>query len=115
MKTKILATLLFSILITGCQKQPEPQTDLDPTQNPAAKLAFEQADKKIGKFLDQLDSASTTQEVRTKILCHDYPTFYKKEYVPAFLKLSPDYTEQKLLSDLNFVLDYYKKKTGVQC
>lgn len=115
MKTKILPALLFSLLITGCQKQPEPKTDLDPAQDQAAVMAFEQADKKIGEFLNQLDSVSTTQDVRTKILCQDYPTVYKKELMPALMKLAPDYTEQKLLSELNFILNHYKKKSGVEC
>ena len=34
----------------------------------------------------------------------------------ALIKHKPDdYTEEKLLNDLNSALDYYKKKDNIQC
>ncbi len=41
------------------------------------KAQFEESDRKIGEFLDQLDNPNTPQEVKVKILCHDYPEVYK--------------------------------------
>src|SRR5690606_12418489 len=99
----------------GCDKQPE-QISLKPSTNQTITAQFDQSDEKISKFLDQLDDSNTTQEVRIQILCKDYPTEYKNNYMPALLKLATkDYTEARLLSDLNIALDYYKKKDNVQC
>ena len=36
--------------------------------------------------------------------------------MPALMKLSPgEYTESKLIKDLDIALDYYKKKDNIQC
>ncbi|ARG26293.1 hypothetical protein B7L39_01255 [Acinetobacter baumannii] len=65
---------------------------------------------------DQLDNPNTPQEVKVKILCHDYPDVYKKQYMPALIKVSPKpYTEEKLLSDLKSATDYYKGTLGIKC
>lgn len=114
MKIKILTTTLFLIILTGCDKQSDPATS-EPS-SPTITAQFEQSDEKIGKYLDQLDDPNTTQEVRIQILCKDYPTEYKTNYMPALMKLSPDeYTEGKLIKDLGIALDYYKKKDNIQC
>jgi hypothetical protein len=114
MKIRILATTLFLITLTGCEKSkpitPESSSDTTITAQ------FEQSDEKITKYLDQLDDPNTTQEVRIQILCKDYPTEYKTNYMPALMKLSPgEYTEVKLLSDLNSALDYYKVNFNIKC
>ena len=114
MKTKILTTTLFLIILTGCDKQSDPATS-EPS-SPTITAQFEQSDEKIGKYLDQLDDPNTTQEVRIQILCKDYPTEYKTNYMPALMKLSPsEYTEAKLLSDLESALDYYKNIFEIKC
>ena len=117
MKTKILISLFLTLAITGCQKQQEEAAASEPAKiDITAKAQFEQSDKKIEAFLNQLENPDTSQEVRTQILCKDYPGAYKKNYMPALLKLSPtDYTEKKLLLDLDSALDYYKKSFGVNC
>lgn len=115
MKIKLLAITLFVITLTGCDKQAEPPTSKQ-SENPTITAQFEQSDEKISKFLDQLDDPNTSQEVRKQILCRDYPKEYKENYMPALMELSPgEYTEGKLIKDLDIALDYYKKKDNVQC
>jgi len=115
MKTKLLTASLLLIILTGCDKQPE-QTASEPSNDPTITAQFEQSDEKIGKYLDQLDDPNTTQDARIQILCKDYPTEYKNNYMPALLKLSPtEYSEVKLLKELEIALDYYKEKNQITC
>ena len=115
MKTKILITTLLLITLTGCNKQPE-QAAASAPHNAAVTAKFEQSDKKIGEFLDQLDNPETSQEARTQILCKDYPAEYKNEYMPALLQLEPHaYTQGKLLAELKSALDYYKNRFEIKC
>ena len=111
MKTIILITTLLLITLTGCNKQ-----SASSPHNTAVAAKFEQSDKKIGEFLDQLDSPETSQEARTQILCKDYPAEYKNEYMSALLQLEPHaYTQGKLLAELKSALDYYKNKFEIDC
>ena len=115
MKTKIITTTLFLIILTGCEKPPKPITS-EPSSDTTNTAQFEQSDEKINKYLDQLDDPNTTQEAHIQILCKDYPAEYKTNYMPALMKLSPsEYTESKLIKDLDIALDYYKKKDNIQC
>ena len=112
----ILASVFLAVSITACQKQPEPTDPAELKQDPTTIKQFEEADAKIGKFLDQLDNPKTSLEVRKQILCVDYPNIYIQQYAPALLKLSPnDYTPDKLDNDLAIALDYYKDKFNIQC
>lgn len=116
MNTKILTTLLLSLAISGCQKQPEEVAASTANKtNPVANIQFENSDEKITKFLDQLENPNTPQNTRIQILCKDYPTEYKENYMPALMKLSPDDSRIKLLSDLNYILDYYKSNFNIKC
>ena len=118
MKTKILTTTLFLITLTGCDNQSKVAEvpNSEETDSSIANAQFEKSDKRINKYLDQLDDPNTAQDARIQILCKDYPAEYKTNYMPSLLKLSPgEYTEDKLLSDLESALDYYKKKDNVQC
>lgn len=116
MKRIILASVFLAVFITGCQKQPDSTDPAKVKQDPATIKQFEEADLKIGKFLDQLESPNTSLEVRRQILCVDYPNIYIQHYAPALLKLSPnDYTPDKLNNDLAIALDYYKDKFNIQC
>ena len=115
MKTITLTLVLLSSIISGCQKQPDPAA-AEPKQDTATIKQFDEADTKIGKFLDQLDNPNTSLEVRKQILCVDYPNVYIQQYAPALLKLSPnDYTPDKLDRDLAIALDYYKDKFNIRC
>ena len=115
MKTKLLTTTLLFITLTGCDKQLEQATASEP-HNTAVTAKIEQSDKKIGKFLEQLENTETSQEVRTQILCKDYPAEYKNEYMPALLQLEPhSYTQGKLLAELKSALDYYKNRFEIKC
>lgn len=115
MNTKMFTTLLLTLAITGCQKEPD-QSASTGTPDPVAKAEFEKSDAIINTYLDKLDSAETPQAERVQILCKDYPTEYKTNYMPALLRLSPtEYTRAKLLKDLEIALDYYKKKDNIEC
>lgn len=118
MKTKILTTTLFLIILTGCDNQSKviEASNSDETDSSIANAQFEKSDNRISKFLDRLDDPNTSQDARIQILCKEYPTEYKTNYMPALMKLSPgEYTEGKLMKDLDIALDYYKKKDNVQC
>jgi len=118
MKTKILTTTLFLIILTGCDNQSKvaEASNSDETDSSIANAQFEKSDKRINKYLDQLDDPKTTQDARIHILCVDYPTEYKTNYMPSLLRLSPgEYTEAKLLSDLESALDYYKNSFEIKC
>ena len=118
MKIKILITTLLLIILTGCNNQSKVAEASNSTEIDSSieNTKFEKSDKKISKFLDQLDDPNTTQEARIQILCKDYPVEYKTNYMPSLLRLSPgEYTESTLIKDLDIALDYYKKKDNIQC
>lgn len=111
MKTITLTSLLLSLAFTGCEKQLN--EDIDPI---TTTTALENSDNILSKYIEKLDSEFTTQDVRVKILCRDYPREYKKNYMPNLLKLSPgEYSEVALLADMDLVLDHYKEKDAIQC
>ncbi|CAM4294936.1 hypothetical protein [Acinetobacter pragensis] len=112
MKTKLIIALLLAISITGCQKQ---QAE-DPKTHAAAETQFKKSDIIIGSYLDKLDSPNTSKAEQINIICKDYPTEYKTNYMPSLLKLQPnDYTEAQLLKDLDIALNYYKEKLSITC
>ena len=117
MKSKVLAYLLLTLVFTACQKQPEQSPLSEPDKmDTTAKVQFETSDKIINEYLDQLDSSTTPIEEKTKILCKDYPSEYKTNYIPNLLKIAPqNYTEAKLLADLDLALNYYKEKLNISC
>lgn len=111
MKKIILTALLLPLAFTGCQKQPTDDMDLL-----AITTAFEKSDSILNKYIEKLDSEFTTQDVRVKILCRDYPREYKMNYMPNLLKLSPgEYSEATLMADLDIALDHYKERDQIQC
>src|SRR5690606_35386703 len=110
MKYTTLTTLLLSLAFAGCQKQPD--EDIDPI---ATATAFENSDNILSKYLEKLDSEFTTQDVKVKIVCRDYPHEYQTNYAPNMLKLNSNYTESALLADMDRTLDYYKQRDQVQC
>ncbi|MFN3074396.1 hypothetical protein ACK1JC_12395 [Acinetobacter sp. TY2] len=108
----ILATLLLSLTITGCQKEAE----LSPEDQSKLSAQFEKSDAAITAFLDKLDSPTTPIAEKKQIACVDFPAEYKTNYVPSMLKTEGNtYTEEKLLADMDMALDYYKKKDSIQC
>ncbi|ENV44182.1 MULTISPECIES: hypothetical protein [Acinetobacter] len=111
MKTITLTILLLSLAFTGCEKQLS--EDIDPI---TTITALENSDNILSKYIEKLESEFTTQDVRVKILCRDYPREYQKNYMPNLLKLSPgEYSEAVLLADMDLVLDHYKEKDAIQC
>jgi len=111
MKTITLTTLLLSLALTGCQEQPI--ADIDPI---TTETAFEHSENILSNYREKFDSEFTTQDVRIKILCRNYPGEYEKNYMPNLLKLSPDqYSEPVVLADMDIVLDHYKSIDNIQC
>ena len=112
MKIITFTTLLLSLAITGCQQQQASSTD---TNIDAVTTALEKSDITLGGYIEKLESEFTSEDIRTQIICKDYPREYKTNYAPNMLKLSSEYTEALLLSDLDRVLDFYKAKDQIQC
>lgn len=111
MKHITFITLLLSLTFTGCQKQQAADVDLD-----AVTTALEKSDNILGVYIEKLNSEFTTQDVRIKIICRDYPREYQKNYMTNLLKLSPgEYSETVLLADMDLVLDHYKQTSNIQC
>jgi hypothetical protein len=74
------------------------------------------ADKEIGKMLDDLNNQNMPFQRKRAILCNTYPDVYKKQYMPALLKLSPNvYTKEALLRDYEAVMKFYKKAFVINC
>lgn len=112
MRTKIITTLLLALTIIGCQKEPKALNASESN----LKTQFEKSDAVISGYLDKLDSQATPLEEKKQILCKDYPSEYKNNYIPAMLKSKGNtYTEERLLADMDIALDYYKKKDSIQC
>ena len=110
MKIIALTTLLLSLTFIGCQNTQPTEQELD-----EATTALEKSEKVLGIYIDKLDSEFTDENLRTQILCKDYPNEYEQNYVPNMLKLSSEYTETVLLTDLDRTLDHYKQRDQIQC
>ncbi|WP_151817188.1 hypothetical protein [Acinetobacter oleivorans] len=114
MLVKLLYTLGLSIslvVLVSCTKQVE-----NKTLPPSVEAQFMSADKEIGTMLDELNNQNIPLQRKREILCKTYPEVYKKQYMPALLKLSPnDYNEQTLTRDLEAVISFYKKTFVVNC
>ena len=109
MKTKISTLMILSLLTIGCQKQAH-------VHDPKVTAQFEDADKKIGGYLDLLDNPNADKDEQIKVLCEEYPSTYEKDYIPALLKLEPDnYTKEGLQKDFKIVFDSYLKKLDIKC
>ena len=84
MRKLILSScLLISLIFVGCNKQAESKA-----LPPLVEAQFMSADKEIGKMLDELENRDIPLQRKQEILCNTYPDVYKKEYMPALLKLS---------------------------
>ncbi|MGQ1523196.1 hypothetical protein ACT44T_14480 [Acinetobacter baumannii] len=114
MLVKFLYTLgltIFLVLLVSCAKQ----TETKPLP-PSVEEQFMQSSQQINKMLDALENQEVALNVKREILCKDYPEVYKKHYMPALLKLSPDtYTEETLLRDFEAVISFYKKAWSIHC
>jgi hypothetical protein len=83
---------------------------------PSAEAQFMSADQQIGKMLDDLNNRDVPLQRKREILCKTYPEVYKKQYMPALLKLSPYiYRKETLLTDYESVSNFYKKALAVKC
>lgn len=110
MKKLLFPALLLSLAFTGCQKQQASNVDLD-----AVTTALEKSDSILGVYIEKLDSEFTTQDVKVKIICRDYPHEYETNYTPNMLMLNSNYTESALLTHMDLVMDHYKKRDNIRC
>jgi len=114
MLEKLFYTLGLSLslaVLVSCTKQTESKV-----LSPSVEAQFISADKEIGKMLDDLENRNIPLQRKREILCNTYPDVYKKQYMPALLKLSPKvYTEETLLKDYEAVISFYKKTFVVNC
>ncbi|MDC5474646.1 hypothetical protein NRA29_17085 [Acinetobacter baumannii] len=114
MLEKLLYTLGLTIslvLLVSCAKQ----TETKPLP-PSVEEQFMQSSQQINKMLDALENREVALNVKREILCKTYPEVYKKQYMPALLKLSPNvYTKETLLRDYEAVISFYKKAWSIHC
>lgn len=114
MLEKLFYTLGLSIslaVLVSCTKQAESKA-----QPPSVEAQFMSADQQIGKMLDDLNNQNVPLQRKREILCKTYLDVYKKQYMPALLKLSPKvYKEETLIRDLEAVISFYKKTFVVNC
>lgn len=114
MLEKLFYTLGLSIslaVLVSCTKQVE-----NKSLPPSVEMQFMSADQQIGKMLDDLNSQNVLLDRKREILCKTYPEVYKKQYLPALLKLSPKvYTEETLLRDYEAVISFYEKAFVINC
>ncbi|EXI34907.1 hypothetical protein J647_3778 [Acinetobacter baumannii 846928] len=114
----MLEKLLYSLGLTislavlvSCSKQ-----DKIKPLPPSVEEQFMQSSQQINKMLDALENREVALNVKREILCNAYPEVYKKQYLPALLKLSPNvYTKETLLRDYEAVISFYKKTFVVNC
>jgi len=109
--TILSSCLVISLTLVSCTKQVENRA-----LPPSVEAQFMSADQQIGKMLDDLNNRNVPLQRKREILCKTYPDVYKKQYMPALLKLSPNlYTEETLLRDFEAVINLYKKTFVVNC
>ncbi|HAV5770498.1 TPA: hypothetical protein VAM28_002616 [Acinetobacter baumannii] len=114
----MLEKLLYSLGLTislavlvSCSKQ-----DKIKPLPPSVEEQFMQSSQQINKMLDALENREVALNVKREILCKTYPEVYKKQYMPALLKLSPNvYTKETLLRDYGAVISFYKKAWSIHC
>ncbi|HEN9535237.1 TPA: hypothetical protein U9I93_001547 [Acinetobacter baumannii] len=112
MRNSILySCLLISLSFVGCTKQDETKS-----LPPSVEEQFINASQQIDTMLNALENREVALNIKRDILCKTYPEVYKKQYMPALLKLSPNvYTKETLLRDYEAVISFYKKTFVVNC
>lgn len=109
--TFLTSCLVISLTLVSCTKQAE-----NKSLPPSVEAQFMSSDQEIGKMLADLNNQNVPLQRKRVILCKTYPDVYKKQYMPALLKLSPKvYTEETLLRDYEAVISFYKKTFVVNC
>ncbi|MCT9459262.1 hypothetical protein ACKESD_12260 [Acinetobacter baumannii] len=114
----MLEKLLYSLGLTislavlvSCSKQ-----DKIKPLPPSVEEQFIKASQQIDTMLKALENREVSLSQKREILCKTYPEVYKKQYMPALLKLSPNvYTKETLLRDYEAVISFYKKAWSIHC
>lgn len=114
-KTFLLVMSVLLIFNTGCQDKPQPEAAAQEKIKQAGQR-FDVVDQKLSELFDQIEAPSTDQQFRTQLICKDYPTLYKQQYMPALLALSPEqFSKDSLLSDFEFVQKDLTERYGIEC
>lgn len=114
----MLEKLLYSlgltislVVLVSCSKQ-----DKIKPLPPSVEEQFINASQQIDMMLNALENREVALNIKRDILCKTYPEVYKKQYMPALLKLSPNvYTKETLLRDYEAVISFYKKTWSIHC
>ncbi|MDC4354056.1 hypothetical protein OHV37_17675 [Acinetobacter baumannii] len=110
-KSILYSCLLISLSFLGCTKQDETKP-----LSTSVEKQFMKASEQIDTMLNALENRDVSLSQKREILCNAYPEVYKKQYMPALLKLSPNvYTKETLLRDYEAVISFYKKTFVVNC
>lgn len=114
MLVKLLYTLGLTIslvLLVSCSKQAETKP-----LPPSVEEQFIKASQQIDTMLKALENREVSLSQKREILCKSYPEVYKKQYMPALLRLAPNvYTKETLLRDYEAVISFYKKAWPIHC
>lgn len=107
----ILGLTISLVLLVSCYKHDE----VKPLPL-SVEEQFMQASQQIDTMLKALENRDVSLSQKREILCNTFPDVYKKQYMPALLKLSPNvYTKETLLRDYEAVMKFYKKAFVVNC
>jgi hypothetical protein len=119
-KILLLSTVIFLSFAAGCEKNENTVQDkgLDATQvdsiDPADR--FQQADDQISTLTDQIENPEQSLDQRKKILCEEFPKTYQDKYIPALLALNAkDTSQEQLIAEMQFTLQYYQQQLNIQC
>ncbi|WP_434279416.1 hypothetical protein [Acinetobacter sp. CE-15] len=100
-------TMVMLLMLTGCI-----------TPNPHS-LVLMQQEKQIEVMHEQLDNENTSNEVNRALLCGEYERVYKKDYLPALMKLDKsmgqEQPEQYYLDELNNTITQYLELKKITC
>lgn len=107
----ILGLTISLVLLVSCYKHDE----VKPLPL-SVDEQFMQASQQIDTMLKALENRDVSLSQKREILCNTFHDVYKKQYMPALLKLSPNvYTKETLLRDYEAVMSFYKKAFVVSC
>lgn len=117
-KVVCILTVIFLSFAAGCEKNDveTSQSEKHLESNHESLNRFQQADEKITLLTDQIENTALSLAERQNALCIEYPKVYREQYIPAFLALKPqDTNQQQLIQDMQFTLDYYQKRLSIKC
>ena len=119
-KILLISTVILISFAAGCEKNEMAVQNAALNQAQAepvnATERFAQADEQISALTDQIENSALSLEQRKKVLCQDFPKTYQNKYVPALLALNAkDTSQEQLIQEMQFTLQYYQQQLNIQC